>query len=80
MTDNLVREWKINESGYRYLISKDEHRDIFMLRRKRLTFRAIGEMYQVTGSHIRTLVARYQRRRRSKVFRYLKSRENRGSE
>ena len=72
-----MREWKINEDGHRYLISKDEHRDIFMLRRKKLTFKAIGEMYQVTGSHIRTLVAQYQRRRKLKVFRYLKLREER---
>jgi len=80
MTDNRERVWKVNEEGYRYLISRDEHRDIFMLRRKGSTFKAIGDLYQVSGSHARQLVGDYMRRRQSKVFRYLKNRNKRGGE
>lgn len=77
MADGRERVWKLDEDGYRYLISKDEHRDIFMLRRKKLTYKAIGDLYQVTGSHARTLVARHMRHRRAKVYRYLKIRNKR---
>lgn len=80
MTDNRERVWKLDEQGYRYLISKDEHRNIFMLRRKGSTFKAIGDLYQVTGSHARTLVQRYMRFRHVKVYRYLKIRNNRGNQ
>ena len=78
MADGRERVWKLDEDGYRYLISKDEHRDMFMLRRKGFTFKAIGDLYQVTGSHARTLVERHMRVRRARVFRYLKDKNNRG--
>ena len=77
MADGRERVWKLDEDGYRYLISKDEHRDIFMLRRKGFTFKAIGDLYQVTGSHARTLVERHMRVRRARVSRYLKDKNNR---
>jgi len=77
MADSRERVWKLDEDGYRYLISKDEHRDMFMLRRKGFTFKAIGDLYQVTGSHARTLVERHMRVRRARVSRYLKDKNNR---
>ena len=77
MSDIVERVWKLDEQGYRYLISKDEHRNIFMLRRKGSTFKAIGNLYQVTGGHARMLVRQYMIRRQSRVFRYLQIRNKR---
>ena len=76
-TDARGRVWKLNDEGYSYLISKDEHRDIFLLRRKGYTFKAIGDLYQVTGGHARMLVSQHMTRRQSRVFRYLQIRNKR---
>ena len=72
------RKWKLHEDGYRYVVSRDEYRDIFMLRRKMMTLKAIGEMYGVSGCQIGAILAKHQRNRKVKVFRYLKLRANRG--
>jgi hypothetical protein len=79
MIDDPVRVWKLNEYGFRCLILRAEYRDMFMLRRKNLTYKAIGDLYQVSRNHARTLVERYQRHRRAKVYRYLKTRNERGT-
>ena len=79
MTDNFVRVWKPNEYGFRCLILRAEHRDMFMLRRKKLTYKAIGDRYQVSPQHARQLVLRHMRVRRARVYRYLKTRNERGN-
>ena len=79
MTDKPERIWKLNEDGFRCLILRAEYRDMFMLRRKKLTYKAIGDRYQICRNHARTLVQRYMRHRRVKVFWYLKNRNERGS-
>jgi len=78
MTNEVAREWKINEEGYRYMVSRDEYRDIFMLRRKKMTLKAIGKLYGVGGCRINMILANHQRNRKTKVFRYLKLRAKRG--
>lgn len=78
MTNEVAREWKINEEGYRYMVSRDEYRDIFMLRRKKMTLKAIGQMYGVSGCQIGAILAKHQRYRKTKVFKYLKFRAKRG--
>ena len=80
MTDNPVRVWKLNEDGFRCLILRAEHRDMFMLRRKKLTYKAIGDLYQVSRQHARQLVERHMRHRRVKVSWYLKARNKRGTQ
>jgi hypothetical protein len=60
------------------LILREEYRDMFMLRRKKLTYKAIGDIYHVHRNHARQLVMRYMRLRKGKVFRYLKIRNKRG--
>jgi hypothetical protein len=78
MIDGRGRVWKRNEDGFFCLILRAEYRDMFMLRRKKLTYKAIGDRYQVSRNHARQLVARHMRHRRVKVYRYLKIRNNRG--
>ena len=78
MSNEPVREWKISEDGYRYMVSRDEYRDIFMLRRKMMTLKAIGKMYGVSGCQIGAILAKHQRYRKTKVFKYLKFRAKRG--
>ena len=71
------RKWKLNEDGYRYIVSRDEYPEIFMLRRKMMTFNAIGKLYGVSGCQIRQILAKHQRNRSTKVFSYLKLRAKR---
>jgi hypothetical protein len=78
MSNEPVREWKINEEGYRYMVSRDEYQDIFMLRRKMMTFKAIGKLYGVSGVQIRQILVQHRIRRKVKINRYLKLRANRG--
>jgi len=80
MTDNLGRVWKLNEEGYRYLVSREEYRDIFLLRRKKITYKAIGNIYQVSYTRARQLFFKYMRLRRAKVLRYLEIRKSRGTQ
>jgi hypothetical protein len=77
MIEGRERVWKLNEYGFRCLILREEHRDMFMLRRKKLTYKAIGDLYQVSRNHARQLVERHMRHRRAKVHRYLKLRNKR---
>ena len=77
MADGRERVWKLNEDGFRCLILRAEHRNMFMLRRKKLTYKAIGDIYQVSRNHARQLVERHMRHRRAKVYRYLKIRNKR---
>lgn len=77
MIDGRGRVWKRNEDGNFCVVSRDEYRDMFMLRRKKLTYKAIGDRYKVCRNHARTLVKRYQRHRRVKVYRYLEIRNKR---
>ena len=79
MTDDLGRTWKLNKEGYRYLVSREEYRNIFLLRRKNLTYRAIGDIYQVSYTRARQLFFKYMRLRRVRVLRYLEIRDNRRS-
>ena len=78
MADGRERVWKLNEYGFRCLILREEHREMFLLRRKELTYKAIGDLYQVSPNHARQLVERHMRIRRARVSRYLKDRNNRG--
>ena len=80
MTDNLGRVWKLNEEGYRYLVSREEYRNIFLLRRKKVTYRAIGDIYQVSYTRARQLFFKYMRLRRVRVLRYLEIRKSRGAQ
>jgi hypothetical protein len=80
MTDNLGRVWKLNEEGYRYLVSREEYRNIFLLRRKKITYKAIGNLYQVSYTRARQLFFKYMRLRRAKVLRYLEIRKSRGTQ
>ena len=77
MADGRERVWKLNEDGFRCLILRAEHRDMFLLRRKKLTYKAIGDLYQVSPNHARQLVERHMRVRRAKISRYLKEKNNR---
>ena len=78
MTDDLGRAWKLNKEGYRYLVSREEYRNIFLLRRKSLTYRTIGNIYHVSYTRARQLFFKYMRLRRAKVLRYLEIRKHRG--
>jgi DNA-directed RNA polymerase sigma subunit (sigma70/sigma32) len=80
MTDYLGRVWKINKDGYRYLVSREEYRNIFLLRRKKVTYRAIGDIYQVSYTRARQLFFKYMRLRRVRVLRYLEIRKSRGAQ
>jgi DNA-directed RNA polymerase sigma subunit (sigma70/sigma32) len=80
MTDDLGRVWKLHEEGYRYLVSREEYRDVFMLRRKKLTYRAIGDIYQVSYTRARQIFFKYMRIRRVRVLRYLEIRKSRGAQ
>ena len=80
MTDNLGRVWKLNKEGYRYLVSREEYRDIFLLRRKKITYKAIGNIYQVSYTRARQLFFKYMRLRRARVLRYLEIRKSRGTQ
>lgn len=80
MADNLGRVWKLNEEGYRYLVSREEYRNIFLLRRKNLTYKEISNIYQVSYTRARQLFFKYMRLRRAKVLRYLEIRKSRGTQ
>ena len=77
MTDDLGRVLNLNEDGFRYLVSREKYRNIFLLRRKKLTYRAIGDIYQVSYTRARQLFFKYMRLRRVRVLRYLEIRDNR---
>lgn len=77
MSNEPVRKWKLHENGYRYMVSRDEYRDIFMLRRKMMTLKAIGKIYGVSGCQIGAILTKHQRYRGTKVFKYLKLRAKR---
>jgi len=80
MTDDFGRVWKLNEEGYRYLVSREEYRNIFLLRRKKITYKAIGNLYQVSYTRARQLFFKYMRLRRARVLRYLEIRKSRGTQ
>jgi DNA-directed RNA polymerase sigma subunit (sigma70/sigma32) len=80
MNDDLARVWKLHEEGYRYLVSREEYRNIFLLRRKNLTYRAIGDLYQVSHNRARQIFFKYMRLRRGRVLQYLKIRKSRGNQ
>jgi len=77
MTDSRGRIWKRNEHGNLCIVLESEYRNIFLLRRKKLTYKAIGNIYQIHSNHVRKLFFRYMRRRRFKVLKYLRSRSDR---
>jgi DNA-directed RNA polymerase sigma subunit (sigma70/sigma32) len=79
MADGRERVWKLDEEGYRYLVPREEYRNIFLLRRKALTYRAIGDIYQVSYNRVRQIFFKYMRLRRVRVLRYLELRNNRRS-
>lgn len=78
MKDDLGKLWNISEDGFRYLVSREKYRNIFLLRRKKLTYKAIGNIYQVSSTRARQLFFKYMRLRRAKVLRYLEIRKHRG--
>jgi hypothetical protein len=80
MTDSRGRVWKRNEDGYFCLVSRDEYRKIFLLRRKKLTYKAIGSIYQIHYGSARMLFLNYMRIRRAKVREYLELRNTRGKQ
>ena len=77
MTDSRGRIWKRNEYGNLCIVLPSEYRNIFLLRRKKLTYKAIGNIYQIHHNQVRKIFFRYVRRRRFKVLEYLRSRSNR---
>ena len=77
MADGCERVWKLDEEGYRYLVSREEYRNIFLLRRKKVTYRAIGDIYQVSYTRARQIFFKYMRLRRVRVLRYLELRNKR---
>ena len=77
MNDDLARVWKLHEEGYRYLVSREEYRNIFLLRRKKFTYKAIGDLYQVSHNRARQIFFKYMRLRRVRVLRYLELRDKR---
>ena len=79
MTDSRGRVWKRNEGGNFCLVSRDEYRKIFLLRRKKITYKAIGSAYQIHPGRARQLFFRYMRLRRAKVLEYLEIRSDRGN-
>ncbi len=78
MTGDIGRVCNLNEDGFRYLILREKYRNIFLLRRKKLTYKAIGNIYQVSSTRARQLFFKYMRLRRAKVLRYLEIRKHRG--
>ena len=78
MTDDLGGVWKINDDGYRCKVLPEEYRNIFLMRRKKITYKTIGNIYQVNHNHARQIFFKYLRRRKVRVFWYLKDRNNRG--
>ena len=80
MNDDLARVWKLHEEGYRYLVSREEYRNIFLLRRKKFTYKAIGDLYQVSHNRARQIFFKYMRLRRVRVLRYLEIRKSRGNQ
>ena len=80
MADGRERVWKLHEDGYRYKILREEYREIFLLRRKKITYREIGDIYQISLGYARQLFFKHMRLRRGKVFRYLQVRKNRREE
>lgn len=78
MKDDLGKLWNISEDGFRYLVSREKYRNIFLLRRKKLTYKAIGNIYQVSSTRARQLFFKYMRLRCAKVLRYLEIRKHRG--
>jgi len=80
VADKRGRFWKRNEDGYFCLVSRDEYRKIFLLRRKKLTYKAIGSIYQIHYGSARQLFLKYVRIRRAKVREYLEIRNNRGKQ
>tara|TARA_R110000823_G_scaffold307666_1_gene430886 strand:+ start:21 stop:422 length:402 start_codon:yes stop_codon:yes gene_type:complete len=80
MTDSRGRVWKRNEDGNFCLVSRDEYRKIFLMRRKKLTYREIGKAYQIHYGRARQLFFRYMRLRRAKVEEYLEVRSRRGKQ
>jgi DNA-directed RNA polymerase sigma subunit (sigma70/sigma32) len=80
MNDDLARVWKLHEEGYRYLVSREEYRNIFLLRRKKFTYKAIGDLYQVSHNRARQIFFKYMRLRRGRVLQYLKIRKSRGNQ
>ena len=77
MTDNRGRTWKRNEYGNFCIVLPSEYKNIFLLRRKKLTYKAIANIYQIHPNHVRQLFFRYMRRRRARVLRYLRFRSDR---
>jgi hypothetical protein len=80
MTDSRGRMWKRNEDGNLCLVSQSEYRNLFLLRRKKLTYKAIGNVYRLSYNHVRNLLSRYTRLRRARVLEYLESRNRRGKQ
>ena len=78
MTDGIGRVWKRNEDGNFCLVPRDEYRKIFLLRRKKVTYKAIGNIYQIHYGTARQLFFRYMRLRHAKVREYLEIRSSRG--
>jgi len=77
MIDGRGRVWKRNEDGNFCLVSRDEYRKIFLLRRKKLTYKEIGNLYQIHYGSARQLFLKYMRLRRAKVREYLEIRSSR---
>lgn len=80
VADKRGRFWKRNADGYFRLVSRDEYRKIFLLRRKKLTYKAIGSIYQIHYGSARQLFLKYVRLRRAKVREYLEIRNTRGKQ
>lgn len=80
VADKRGRFWKRNEDGHFCLVSRDEYRKIFLLRRKKHTYREIGNVYQIHYGSARQLFLKYVRLRRTKVREYLEIRKGRGKQ
>jgi len=72
--------WKLNEEGYRCKVLREEYREIFLLRRKKVTYKAIGDLYQVSHNRARQIFFKYMRMRRVRVLRYLEIRKSRSAQ
>ena len=80
MIDGRGRVWKRNEDGNFCLVPRDEYRKIFLLRRKKHTYKVIGNAYQIHYNRARQIFFKYMRLRRAKVRDYLEIRNNRGKQ
>ena len=78
--DDIGKGWKLNEEGYRCKVLREEYRNIFLLRRKKFTYKAIGDLYQVSHNRARQIFFKYMRLRRVRVLRYLEIRKSRGNQ